>query len=189
MKNRQRLWVAGVGMLALTVAAALGVSHAWPTERVQAGGGSRSAQLYTVDGAVVGTAWFTPQGEKVLVQVEARGLPPGFHGLHVHAVGACDPSTAFMSAGGHFNPAGREHAHHAGDGPSLHVNADGTGMLMYWTDRYALSDLFDADNSALVVHALPDNFAHIPTRYAPAPDAMTLATGDAGGRLACGVIE
>lgn len=189
MKSRQRLSLAGVGVLALTVAATLGISRVWPTERVQAGGGSRTAQLHVIDGSLVGTARFTPQGEKVLVQVEVRGLPAGFHGLHVHAVGMCDPSTAFMSAGGHFNPADREHADHAGDGPSLYVNADGTGMLMYWTDRYTLSDLSDADANALIVHALPDNFANIPTRYAPAPDAMTLATGDAGGRLACGVIE
>ena len=52
-----------------------------------------------------------------------------------------------------------------------------------------MAELFDGDGSALIVHALPDNYANIPSRYAAAPDAMTLSTGDAGGRLACGVIQ
>jgi Cu-Zn family superoxide dismutase len=71
----------------------------------------------------------------------------------------------------------------------LLVNADGTGTATFVTDRYAIVDLFDADGSAFIVHALADNYANIPTRYAPSgPDATTLGTGDAGGRLACGVI-
>jgi Cu-Zn family superoxide dismutase len=126
---------------------------------------------------------------KTAVTATARGLSPGFHGFHVHTVGTCTPPD-FMSAGGHYNPAGANHPNHAGDGPSLLVNSDGSAALGFLTDRYQIEDLFDADGSAFIVHALPDNFANIPPRYAPnGPDAMTLATGDSGARVACGVVE
>jgi len=70
------------------------------------------------------------------------------------------------------------------------VNADGTGEARFKTDRYDVANLFDADGSAIIIHASPDNFANIPARYAPTgPDATTLGTGDAGGRFACGVVE
>jgi len=137
----------------------------------------------------VGTARFTQQGGAVLLQAAVRGLPPGFHGFHIHTVGVCDPATAFESAGGHLNAGGQQHDDHAGDLPSLYVNADGTGMLSILTDRFTVAALIAGDGSALIVHADADNFAHIPPRYAPAPDAMTLATGDSGGRIACGVIR
>jgi Cu-Zn family superoxide dismutase len=71
----------------------------------------------------------------------------------------------------------------------LFVSADGTGEARFKTDRFAVADLIDADGSALIVHAAPDNYANIPTRYVAVPDATTLATGDAGGRVACGVVE
>ena len=111
----------------------------------------------------------------------------------MHAVGECVPP--FTSAAGHFNPGGAGHGDHAGDLPSLLVNEDGTGELGFVTDRFSLAELFDADGSALMVHAGRDNFANIPSRYQslPAgtfgPDAETLATGDAGGRVACGVVQ
>jgi Cu-Zn family superoxide dismutase len=74
--------------------------------------------------------------------------------------------------------------------PTLLVNADGTGDASFLTDRYTLNDLFDADGSAVIIHANPDNFANIPTdRYDPDPDTTTLGTGDAGPRLACGAIQ
>jgi superoxide dismutase, Cu-Zn family len=123
----------------------------------------------------------------VTVRVLVHGLPAGFHGFHVHAVGSCVPP--FTSAGSHFNPGGTTHPGHAADMPVLLVNTDGTGWARFRTDRYTIADLFDADGSALIVHASPDNFANIPTdRYDPDPDATTLATGDAGARIACGVL-
>jgi Cu-Zn family superoxide dismutase len=71
--------------------------------------------------------------------------------------------------------------------PVLLVNTDGTGEGRFVSDRYGLADIV---GRALIVHAGPDNYANIPTRYAAGgPDAATLATGDAGGRAACGVIE
>jgi Cu-Zn family superoxide dismutase len=113
-------------------------------------------------------------------------MPPGFHGFHVHAVGECVPP--FTSAGGHLNPSGADHGDHAGDLPSLLVNADGRGMLATATDRFSLSDLRDVDGSAVMVHSGRDNFANIPSRYG-GPDPETRATGDAGSRLACGVVR
>ena len=94
------------------------------------------------------------------------------------------------------------HPDHAADQPVLLVNADGTGSGTFSTDRYAVADIVGA---AVIVHANPDNYANIPDRYVapgpsaspvasaepvmvPGPDAATLATGDAGPRIACGVI-
>lgn len=156
--------------------------------RAVASGVEASATLRDTTGAAVGRVILKEKAGAVLVKVSVGGLPTGFHGFHVHAVGTCTPP-AFTSAGGHLNPAGSSHPAHAGDSPVLLVNGDGTGALRFVTDRYAVEDLFETDGSAFIVHALPDNYANIPTRYASTPDATTLATGDAGGRLACGVIE
>ncbi len=73
--------------------------------------------------------------------------------------------------------------------PVLLVGGDGTAQASFTTDRVTLADVFDSNGSAIIIHAGPDNYANIPTRYAPAgPDATTLATGDSGGRVACGVV-
>jgi Cu-Zn family superoxide dismutase len=74
--------------------------------------------------------------------------------------------------------------------PVLQVNPDGTGEARFTIASFQVSQLFDADGSALIVHAAADNYANIPQRYsATGPDATTLATGDSGGRVACGVIQ
>jgi superoxide dismutase, Cu-Zn family len=146
-----------------------------------------TATIRNADGDRVGVAVFRERRDKVAVTTAVWGLDPGFHGFHVHAVGVCEPPT-FDSAGGHFNPTGDDHGDHAGDAPSLLVNADGTGELHFTTDRFTLDELFDEDGSALMVHAGRDNYANIPDRYG-GPDDVTLATGDAGARDACGVIE
>jgi Cu-Zn family superoxide dismutase len=150
--------------------------------------------LRTGAAKVVGTATLTRVGGKVLVTVAVRGLAPGFHGFHIHAVGSC-VAPAFTSAGAHFNPKGVAHGQHAADLPPLLVNADGTGEARFKTDRFAIADLFDADGSAVIVHANSDNFANVPTRYHShpedklGPDNATLATGDSGDRTACGVLR
>jgi Cu-Zn family superoxide dismutase len=72
--------------------------------------------------------------------------------------------------------------------PVLLVNSDGTGEARFKTDRFALKDLFDEDGSAIIIHALPDNYANIPERYGDV-DQETLATGDSGNRIACGAIQ
>lgn len=146
------------------------------------------AGLHNIADEEVGKVTLTDKDGEVEVNIEALALPAGFHGFHIHTVGDCSASD-FTSAGGHFNPAGEEHGDHAGDLPNLLVMADGTASMMLETDRFAVADLFDEDGSAIIIHAAPDNHANIPERYAPPPDDATLATGDAGSRLACGVIE
>jgi len=114
--------------------------------------------------------------------VSASGLTPGDHGVHLHAVGKCE-EPAFASAGGHLNPAGRQHGmnnpagRHLGDLPNLVAGADGTATLSYPLGDPASSlsaSLFDADGTALVIHAGPDDY-------------ITDPSGNSGGRVACGV--
>jgi Cu-Zn family superoxide dismutase len=156
------------------------------------------ATLRNAAGERVGHVFFRQQGRDgtVVVFGRARDLPAGFHGFHVHTIGLCDPRAGFTSAGGHYNPEGTTHRDHAGDMPSLLINSDGEGFVGFATDRFTLSELLAGDGSAVIVHAAADNFANIPNRYrSPAsppqggPDVDTLATGDAGGRLACGIVR
>jgi Cu-Zn family superoxide dismutase len=148
------------------------------------------ATLVSTTGAKLGVVKLKEKHGVVEVEGEVEGLAPGFHGFHVHTIGLCDGATGFTSAGGHFNPGGGAHGAHAGDMPVLLVTSDGTAEATFGTDRFHVADLFDADGSAVIVHAGADNYANIPTaRYDPDPDATTLATGDAGGRVACGVLE
>jgi Cu-Zn family superoxide dismutase len=150
-------------------------------------------ELRNAAGADAGFVKLSKQGGKVIVRGEVSGFTPGFHGFHVHAVGQCVPP--FTTAGGHYNPAGVSHGSHAGDMPSLLVLDDGTAQAQFATDNFAIGELFDADGSAIIVHEGADNFANIPTRYQSTtegvfgPDSATLATGDAGARVACGVVD
>ena len=155
----------------------------------QANADTANADLHDTNNQAVGSVTLSDNKGKVTVSIEAQTLPAGFHGFHIHAVGDCSASD-FTSASGHFNPSGVDHGDHAGDLPNLLVMEDGTAAMTFDTDRFAVADLFDNDGSAIIIHAAPDNYANIPERYQePPPDDATLATGDAGSRLACGVIE
>lgn len=146
------------------------------------------ARLYNTAGNQVGKVRLTQEGQgNVAVHVQVHDLPPGFHGFHVHAVGEC--AAPFTSAGAHFDLDAHNHRDHSGDFPILLVQADGTANVKFNTDRFAVADLFDANGSAIIIHADPDNYANIPNRYVAAPDATTLAAGDSGARIACGVLE
>lgn len=170
------LAVAGVSLLAISAGVAVGQGDE---------GHAAKAVLNNANGQRIGVVRLTEFRGGVRVRVEVQGLSAGFHGFHVHSAGDCTPP--FTSALGHFNPGGTGHPDHAADMPVLLVNADGTGEARFVSDRYRLADVL---GRALIVHANPDNYANIPTRYAAAgPDATTLATGDAGGRIACGVIR
>lgn len=195
--------LAALAAVALGVGTYLLIGDSERPSAAYAHGPTAKAVLRNAAGDSVGSVQFQQlDSGKVLVQVQASDLPAGFHGFHVHAVGNCTPGTStsssggvttkasFLAAGGHFNPGGQTHPSHVGDMPVLLVNGDGTAAATFETDRYTVTDLFDSDGSALIVHVKPDNYANIPTdRYGPDPDATTLATGDAGGRLACGLIE
>jgi Cu/Zn superoxide dismutase len=165
-----------------------------PPVGITAPGADAVALLVNSSGATIGHVAFTQLNGSVRVHVEAAGIEPArFHGFHVHDVGTCT-TPSFTSAGGHFNPMGASHAGHAGDNPSLFARADKTVSATFNTDGYTVQQLLAAD-VAVVVHAGPDNFANIPAdRYSVTaggtpPDATTLATGDAGGRIACGVVR
>jgi Cu-Zn family superoxide dismutase len=161
----------------------------------EAGGGASPegsqarAILQDSGGNPVGDVKLKQEGDTVKIKVRIEdGVSPGFHGFHIHTAGTC--VAPFTSAGGHYNPAVASHPNHSGDLPALYVDADGEAEARFATDRFALDDLFDADGSAFILHAGRDNYANIPTdRYDPDPDTTTLATGDAGSRFACGVIE
>lgn len=172
---------------------------------VQSAGGNTvaTAVLRDVNGANAGVVRLASRGggAEVVAQVTLPPSAAGFHGFHIHGRGACDPRSVdpstnqvvpFFSAGGHLGggPGGQSHPGHDGDMPSLLVNKDGKATLIFRTDRAVLPKILDADGSAVIVHAGPDNFANIPTRYSPTgPDAITLNTGDSGGRTLCGVLK
>lgn len=169
------------GAIAVTAAGAV-------TAPALAAGGADHAAAAIVDttGQTVGFAKFTEDGGgRLHVKVHVRGLTPGEHGIHLHAVGSCE-LPGFTSAGGHFNPFGRQHGlhnengHHAGDLPNLVVNPAGIGRLSTITEEATLSagqgSLFDQDGSAIVVHAGQDDHVSDPA-------------GNSGPRVACGVIE
>lgn len=155
-----------------------------PSEKVGA-----VANLIDTKNNVVGTATFAPTGTGVRVTVEVtKGIPAGFHGLHIHSNGVCDPSGAkpFTSAGGHLQVAGHTGHPSSGDLVSLNVLKNGTGTTVTTTDAVHLNDIV---GKSIVIHAMADNFGNIPSRYNPPADEETMNTGDAGGRIACGTIE
>ena len=143
-------------------------------------------------GSTIGEAWLVQLSGRVLITASIYTATPGYHGFHVHGVGQC--TATFTSAGGHYNPAGATHGAHAGDLPVLLVQADGTAKTIFETDRFTVDELLDADGAAFILHAAADNYANISTRYfsntdmVAGADTATLATGDAGSRLGCGVI-
>lgn len=127
------------------------------------------------------------------VSVLAWNLTPGFHGFHIHAVGACDPSGAkpFASAGDHFNPTGVAEGQQAGAFPVLLAAADGRVRTSFFDSNFAIGDLSGPKGASVVVHSAPDNYANIPSRYTAGgvagPDLETRMTGDSGTRVACAV--
>lgn len=142
------------------------------------------ATLRNAEGRVLGMAIFTQESQGVRISVTVKGLSPGEHGIHIHSVGKCEPPD-FLSAGPHLNPTNKKHGlnspegPHAGDLPNLTAHDDGSAIYEHVTDRVTLTagelSLFDADGSALVIHAGPD-------------DQITDPAGNSGARVLCGVL-
>ncbi len=169
-------------------------------------GDKLTAQLKNAAGATVATADFEFSSGYATVTVKTTSpgqLAPGFHGLHVHAVGKCEASSVaptggepgdFNSAGAHFQVPGHSGHPASGDLTSLQVREDGTAELVTTTDAFTAEDLLAGAKTSIIIHEKADNFANIPperyqqTNGTPPPDQTTLATGDAGKRVACGVI-
>jgi Cu-Zn family superoxide dismutase len=170
--------VAIAASLALTFAGCAAMTQSATTDN------TATAELRDANGQPAGMATLTQVSGGVRIVIEAKGMPPGPHGVHIHEVGKCD-APQFNTAGAHFNPDKKQHGTmnpqgpHAGDLPNLTVATGGTGRLETLTDRVTLgagaSSLFDADGSSIIVHAGPDDFRTDPT-------------GNSGGRIACGVI-
>ncbi len=142
------------------------------------------AALRDKEGKDVGAATLIQTPEGVRIAVTGYRLPPGTHGLHLHAVGECQPPD-FTSAGAHFNPTSKQHGRlnpagpHAGDLPNLVVGASGEGGIDSTTKAVTLgpgpASLLGGKGTSIVIHAAAD-------------DEKTDPTGNSGARIACGVI-
>jgi len=144
--------------------------------------------MYNASGNAIGTGTvWQDKNNLVHVDIATITLPAGAHGIHFHQVGKCETGTsAFTTAGGHYNPMGTEHGlsnpkgPHAGDNPDIQVPEGGAGHVTFTTNRVTLTPgpttLLDADGSALVIHANAD-------------DQVTNPSGNSGARIACGVVR
>jgi Cu-Zn family superoxide dismutase len=168
------------------VTAALLLTAALSTPTLAQDGPKGFAKLIDDSGKEVGSATLTQTPHGVLIEVDLKGIPAGEHAFHVHEKGVCDPATKFVSAGGHYNPAKKQHGYlmtggsHAGDMPNQHVGADGVLKATVINAGVTLGGgdgtLFGGDGTAIVLHAKGDDYKSQPA-------------GDAGGRIACGVIK
>ena len=140
--------------------------------------------LHSANGAVAGSVVIVAAGDAVTISIAAVGLTTGAHGIHLHAVGTCD-APGFASAGSHLNPHGKQHGSanpagsHLGDLPNLIVGADGTGAItakLGDSTAEIEAALYDADGTALVIHASSDDY-------------LTDPSGNSGPRIACAVLQ
>jgi Cu-Zn family superoxide dismutase len=165
--------------LIVATAAVLAAAYSMPASAEMA-----NAALKDKSGKAVGDVDLIQMPTGVLLKLSVKGLTPGEHAFHIHAVGKCE--APFDSAGPHFNPGNHKHGlmtgpGHAGDMPNLHVLQSGELTVEILNSAVTLekgkpNSLFDGDGSSIVIHAGPDDYKTDPA-------------GNAGDRIACGVIQ
>ena len=140
------------------------------------------AMLKNAKGADAGMVTLTAAPKGVLMKIEAMGLTPGWHAIHIHEKGDC-ADAAFKNAGAHTHAATpavhgllNPQANDTGDLPNIHAGRDGKAYAELFTTALTMGSLMDADGSAIVIHANPDDY-------------MTQPIGGAGDRVVCGVVK
>ncbi len=183
--SRTMLMVVGMLCVAAWPAAQAPANNANSgTRSNQRGSQTAQAEIKDPTGRVVGRATLTQTTHGVRIQSTFSGLPAGAHGFHIHETGQCEPP--FTASGGHFNPEPKQHGRenrmgrHAGDLPNLTVPENGRLIVDVVEPMVSLhsgpNSLMDVDGSALVVHERRD-------------DNKTDPDGNAGSRIACGIIQ
>ena len=168
-------------MAVLLLGAACGTMASAEKERKTA-----TAEIKDGKGQNAGQAKFKTTRDGVQMSVTVTNLSPGVHAIHIHEAGKCD-APDFKTAGGHFNPANKKHGvqnpegHHARDLPNLTVDANGKGTFKSTIQDVTLAgdgatSLFHPGGTSVVIHAKAD-------------DMKTDPAGNAGARIACGVIQ
>lgn len=150
-----------------------------------AGGASASAPIKDASGRDLGTLTVSESGGMLMLMGSLKGLPPGEHGIHLHAKGVCD-APKFEGAGPHWNPTNKKHGTenpdgpHMGDALNITVGADSSATVHVMTPAGGMlmgaNGVMDTDGAAIVVHATRDDYRTDPS-------------GNSGGRIACGIAK
>lgn len=155
------------------------MQHTWHVAKAKVKGSPLRPQIH-------GVVYFFEIPGGTIVYANILGLPLfkpaqndqepiGPHGFHIHEFGNCeigDPENPFQAAGGHWNPTNQPHGNHAGDLPVL-FSMDGIGVLQFFTNKFSVKDVI---GKSIIIHQNPDDF-------------RTQPAGNAGKRLACGIIK